>query len=196
MHRFRSQFLATLAVTLLCVGLVADARTEAPDAGTPMTLYLEPERPSRTLRQLIEAPDQLPWQVFQQSLNLGYLDEPLWVKVDLRTVPDDVALLEIAYPNLDAIDAHYVRGTDVISSVETGDKMPFSERPWPHRNFIFPMDDEADTLYLRVQTSTSMQLPLQFRTTDDFSQSDQASLLRQGIFLGVLIIMALYNLFI
>ena len=109
---------------------------------------------------------------------------------------EQIAMLEIAYPNLDAIDAHYVRNNVVLSTVRTGDKSPFSERPWPHRNFIFPIDDEADTLYLRVQTTTSMQVPLQFWTANEFSQNDQASLLRQGIFLGVLIVMALYNLFI
>ena len=196
MHRFRSQFLATLAVTLLCAGLVADARTEPPGPSTVPTRYLEPERPSRTLQAILEGGTSLPWGQFEGSLNLGYLDEPVWISVDLRGMDEQIAMLEIAYPNLDAIDAHYVRNNVVLSTVRTGDKSPFSERPWPHRNFIFPIDDEADTLYLRVQTTTSMQVPLQFWTANAFSQNDQASLLRQGIFLGVLIVMALYNLFI
>ena len=105
-------------------------------------------------------------------------------------------MLEVAYPNLDAVDAFYVRDGQVLSQVETGDRSLFSERAWPHRNFIFPLDSEAEFIYLRVQTSTSMQVPLLFWDADQFSRHDQGALLRQGIFLGVLIVMALYNLFI
>ena len=37
-------------------------------------------------------------------------------------------MLEIAYPNLDAIDAFYVRDGEVLSQVETGDRSLFAER--------------------------------------------------------------------
>ena len=188
---------AGLALLLLCVYAATSLATSASVSEHATTFsYLAPERPSLTLEQILTRAETLPWQSFASSLNLGYVDEPIWIKVNLRDSAADATMLEISYPNLDAIDAHYVQNGNVVTTVRTGDKSSFHERPWPHRNFIFPVDEESDTLYFRIQTSTSMQVPLHFWTADAFSRHDQASLVRQGIFLGVLVVMALYNLFI
>ena len=182
------------AVAAVCGG--GHAYAQESTYTLPITRYLEPERPTRTLESVTATSSVLPWKEFDRSLNLGYLDEPVWIRIDLAGSSEDLTMLEVAYPNLDAIDAFYVRDGEVLSQVETGDRSLFAERAWPHRNFIFPLDSEAEFIYLRVQTSTSMQVPLLFWDADQFSRHDQGALLRQGIFLGVLIVMALYNLFI
>ena len=91
---------------------------------------------------------RLALEEFDRSLNLGYLDEPVWIRIDLAGSSEELTMLEVAYPNLDAIDAFYVRDGEVISQVETGDRSLFAERAWPHRNFIFPLDSEAEFIYL------------------------------------------------
>ena len=130
----------------------------------------------------------MPWKEFDRSLNLGYLDEPVWIRIDLAGSSEELTMLEVAYPNLDAIDAYYVRNGQVLSQVETGDRSLFAERAWPHRNFIFPLDSEAEFIYLRVQTRPRCRS--RSRDADQFSRHDQGALLRH-IFLGVLIVMAL-----
>ena len=191
----RRRWIVTILACIVCMGGAAFGAPKSVEGVT--TEYLNPDRPGHTIESLLQAADSTPWIPFDGSLNLGYQDEPVWVRIDLGSARTDIALLEVAYPNLDVVDLYYVRGTEVLSTIRTGDRSPFEQRPWPHRHFIFPIaDQEFDRLYLRVQTSTSVQIPIAFVTPTEFSERDQASLVRQGLFLGVLLVMALYNLFI
>ena len=80
-----------------------------------------------------------------------------------------------------------------------GDKQPFYQRPIYHRNFLVPLslsrDDEL-SIYLRVDTTSSMQVPLTLWDQDAFYVAEQARSLFEGIYYGIVLVMILYNLFV
>jgi diguanylate cyclase len=73
-----------------------------------------------------------------------------------------------------------------------------SERPTQHHNLIFSIDipaGERHDLYFKVTTDGSLQFPVSLWDPGLFYQADQTRLLGFGMLFGVLVVMALYNLF-
>ncbi len=114
-------------------------------------------------------------------------------------------LLEIAHPLLDYVTLYFPQRStrpDAVSGylvLHGGDALPFDSREILHRNFVFELPTEPDVAavcYLRVQTQSSMLLPLTVWEREAFRQQDQNALLALGIYYGVLLVMLLYNFFL
>lgn len=136
----------------------------------------------------------------------GISSDVLWLEftvLDLSNGED--WLLEIGYPHLDQI-AFYtpLRSTGQEEAagyrvLHAGDALPFDAREIPHRNFVFALHTEkgvATTFYLRIQTQSSMLLPLTVWEREEFRRQDQGALLLFGIYYGVLLVMLFYNFFL
>lgn len=139
------------------------------------------------------------WQNFRadQVFNRGFSDGSFWLKVEVAPEPVN-RVLEIGYPLLDEVAVHWVRNGELIESHETGDTLPFSSRPIYHRNFVFlvPSNTEPVTAYIRVATRGAVQIPVEVTPSAKFLADEQLSYGWQTVFLGIIIAMALYNLFL
>ncbi|SNC61474.1 7TMR-DISM extracellular 2 [Marinobacter sp. es.048] len=139
------------------------------------------------------------WQTSGSSevFNRGFSDGSFWLKVE---IPPDPAnrVMEIGYPLLDEVSVHWVLNGELIQIHHTGDTMPFSSRPIHHRNFVFlvPSNTEPVTAFVRVKTLGSVQIPLEVIPSAEFLASEQLSYGWQTMFLGIIVAMALYNLFL
>ena len=148
---------------------------------------------------------QLPEREWQSngkdSVSLGYGDEVYWFRVNVRNPGAATAplFLEIGYPVLDHIEVYLLEDGELVKRQLLGDKQPFYQRPIYHRNFLVPLslsrDDEL-SIYLRVDTTSSMQVPLTLWDQDAFYVAEQARSLFEGIYYGIVLVMILYNLFV
>lgn len=169
--------------------------------GLPLTEQIEYlEDPAGDL-SLSEALHSDAWKAGRASF--GYTDSVYWFKLHLTnsSLHNQRRLLEIAYPVLDEIEVQVFNKTTMklASSYILGDKHPFAERPLPHRNFIIPFDLEPGSEQLwvfKVQTSSSMQVPMWLWDERTFFVEDQNSLMGLGLYYGIMLIMVLYNLFV
>ncbi|OZG72796.1 hypothetical protein BTA51_14850 [Hahella sp. CCB-MM4] len=133
--------------------------------------------------------------------SFGYSDATFWLSLDLKNTQtrDTEWLLELRYPVLDYVDVYITEGFHLFQRYSTGDNLSFYSRPFPHRNFIFPIQLQSGQslkIYLRVQSKTSMQFPLKLYSPSAFqNQNDKANIL-QGLYYGIMMITALYNLFL
>lgn len=137
----------------------------------------------------------------QESVSLGYGDDVYWFRFRVNSqLGDPVALfLEIGYPVLDHIEVYLVHDGEVRDSHILGDKQPFYDRLIYHRHFIVPfsLPSEGDlTFYLRVDTSSSMQVPLTVWDQDAFYVAEQSRSMFEGVYYGIVLVMILYNLFV
>ncbi len=108
-------------------------------------------------------------------------------------------LLEIGYSVLDYIEVYLVRGTELIEHYRLGDKLDFSERLIQNRHFLIPLAFEAEVsldVYLRIKTTSSVQLPLTLWEPDEFYQVDQERMMFHGVYFGIALVMIIYNLFV
>lgn len=142
------------------------------------------------------------WQsVDARTPNFGYTDSAYWARVTLPPLDRERTrlLAVIGYAVLDHVDAYLIRNGRTISEHELGDRMLYEARPIDHPDFIFPVElsKTAETeLYLRVETSSSMQIPLTLWEPDALleHQFEQSTIF--ALFYGAMLVMALYNLLV
>ncbi|MDP3465192.1 MAG: 7TM diverse intracellular signaling domain-containing protein, partial [Sulfuricurvum sp.] len=71
-----------------------------------------------------------------------------------------------------------------------------ADREYPLRNFVTELSlaqHPKSTLLIRIQTQSSMQVPLQITTTSDLLSSIETGSLRIGLYYGIFLIIFLYN---
>ena len=139
------------------------------------------------------------WQTSGSSevFNRGFSDGSFWLKVEIPPEPAN-RVMEIGYPLLDEVSVYWVLNGELIQTHHTGDTLPFSSRPIHHRNFVFlvPSNTEPVTAFVRVKTLGSVQIPLEVIPSAEFLANEQLSYGWQTMFLGIIVAMALYNLFL
>ncbi|MDB4985335.1 MAG: putative two-component sensor [Myxococcaceae bacterium] len=138
--------------------------------------------------------------------SFGLNKNALWLRMQVQNPEQAVQpwLLEIAYPHLDSIELYIPDGTSDGQTVyrlrKTGDSRVFAERDVQYRNFVFKLEEPARstprTYYVRIQTGGSLSVPLLAWTYDAFLQHQNTDLPLLWMFYGVILVMAVYNLFI
>jgi hypothetical protein len=122
---------------------------------------------------------------------------PAWFALRLNTTQNLSRLLEISYPALNSLNIYLFNEEGLVQVAHTGNGLPFNDRPIEHRNFLTPLDFEANTPYLlliRVQTGGALQLPVTLWEASAFHVADQNHFGVIMLFTGIMIAMAIYNL--
>jgi signal transduction histidine kinase len=137
------------------------------------------------------------------TFSAGHSDSAFWLKVDLLYLPKDVAahrewLVELAYPPMDYVDFYLpdASGTPHLAW-QTGDMLPFSSRQIKQNNYLFEVGFEpgqSKTVYLRVKSSSSIQVPLSLWSGRAYLEEQPAQVYVLGALYGVLLVMLVYNL--
>jgi len=180
----------------------------------PWLAVAAPPAEAMTLRQLedpscalvvaeVLARGATDWQrVPDLSPNAGYSDSAWWYDLQLPPTAEAERLLEIAFPVLDLIELWVFDGEQrVLVHHRMGDKLPFAMRPVVHRHFVVPLVRTPDgrdpvRVLVRVRTTSSVQFPVQLWRPADFHDHEQLALVLQGIYLGVMLGLLVYNLFL
>lgn len=131
----------------------------------------------------------------------GFSNGSFWAYFDVENVNDSEKewLLEFSDSSADRIQLYVVKNGRAIRRYDVGTDRPFSNRPIRHRNFVFPLQFQADEkarIYLQVQSENSVKFPLTLWTERQLLESDQLYLLAQGFYYGAMMVMAIYNLFV
>lgn len=138
-----------------------------------------------------------------KTLNAGYSRSAFWLKVELRYLPRDPTvrrdwLLELAFPALDHVDLYLSdeTGQPRLAS-STGDMLPLSSRQFKQNSYLFELSllpEQSKTLYLRVATLGSIQVPLSLWSSRAYLEDQPPRLYFLGLLYGVLLVMLIYNL--
>lgn len=138
-------------------------------------------------------------------LNAGYSKSAFWIRLDLRYTPQQADttrnwLLELAYPPMDHVELYQADADGYFFRAQvTGDTLPYSHRVIRQNNFVFDLPfapQQAQTLYLRVQSEGSVQVPLTLWSSNAYLEAQPERLYVLGMIYGVLLGMLVYNLFI
>ncbi|MEO8673253.1 MAG: 7TM diverse intracellular signaling domain-containing protein [Tahibacter sp.] len=133
------------------------------------------------------------------TANFGFSREALWFAVSVENRDQPIAdwLLTIEQPRLDRIDIWVRRGADPPQQLILGDSLPFAARSVPHRfpnvALSLPPGDRAELL-LRVESTSSIQLPLRLYTVASLFRASHDAQAGIGLYYGLLLALALYNL--
>lgn len=133
------------------------------------------------------------------NATFGFVDGAYWFHVRLINHDAQVhrRILAVNYALLDEIDV-YLRGADgAISHFSSGDSHVFAQRALRSRmpNFLIDLDDnEQADLLVRVQSQSSMQVPLVLYSQKAFFERSRDGYLEIGLYYGILLALFLYNL--
>ena len=166
----------------------------------PAMGYLEDPSGRLTPERVGALPDQRFTQIQGEHANLGKNDSVWWFKVrlDNRLAHELAGYLEINYPLLDHLQLFLIGPDGRRSEQASGDSQAFSQRPVPVRNFWFPttLPPGPSTLLLRVESTSTLFVPLFFSTYGASAAAQENLMGFNGAFYGVLFAMFCYNLFL
>ena len=133
-------------------------------------------------------------------INLGFSDAVIWIRFALenRSAVASERLFSVGYPLLDKVDIEVVQ-SGTRSQFAFGDLKPFAEREFYHRNFIIPVvfqPGERVEFRMRVHSESSLRIPLTVWEPDAFYKHDGFEMLLNGLYYGLMLVMALYNAFV
>jgi diguanylate cyclase (GGDEF)-like protein len=133
-----------------------------------------------------------------RDLNYGITTAAVWFRVQLRSDSDvpAVRLLEVAHPSLDKVE-FFSRRAGGLVHLQSGFMTPFDQRPYVHRNLVFPLAMEpgvTHTVFLRVTSRGSLTVPVSLWTPQALHASDQQSYSLLAFYFGMIFALAAYNL--
>ena len=140
-------------------------------------------------------------QCKSKFLNLGFTDAICWIQFDIIYTGSHMKewLLEIAYPHLDYIELYIINKSGKFQFKRAGVHLPFDQREINYKNFVFHIQlhpNEKVRLYLKVDTEDAVQLPIIIWDSIEFAQHVMQTEFFLGIFLGSLVLLILYNIFL
>lgn len=140
------------------------------------------------------------WKVYEGDIPaFGFSRSAFWFRISLAATLAQKRLLEIDQPLMDELSLYQFAGGYLLQQIHTGDTLPYVERPLLHRGFVIPLmipASELTTLYLRVRTSGSLQLPMTLWNPDAYHDHEEGVMSVYGIYFGIVLSMLLYNLFL
>ena len=165
--------------------------------------YLEDISGEYSLTDVVEL-DQSNFELLtEESLNKGFTHSTYWLKFSLLDSTTDKQIqswkLETTYPLLDHLDIYILDEMKKVEHIALGDTFPYNQRPINHRNFIISVplyDNEKKDIYVRVNTSSSMQVPIFIWHPDYFFEAHSTEQYGLGLYYGMMLVMFFYNFFL
>ena len=194
-------FLALLALLGGC-GHPDDEKGKAIPEQPILSSWVEPAGQPVDIKY-VAALEAQQWEHGSKARNHGYTARTVWFRVDLTMPPGRTEggwVLEFGDPLLNFIDVYLPEretGGNDWQVIRMGDKLPFASRPLPSRNFAVPLDwspESCGTIYVRVQSGTSIHLPSRLLSYEELLDNDEQALVVDALYIGVMTGLLLYNL--
>lgn len=163
--------------------------------------YFEDQKGLLTIKDISSEKYEREW--VKSNLEIpafGFQNSAYWVKFKVKKAPSLINktwYLQLDFPNMDSIDLYIHDPIGNVTTKKAGDTYPFHQREINHTSFVFPFvaDMEGDYIfYMRFQNKGSMTLPLTIWQIGRFLEYTKNEHMAAGLFYGLLIIMAFYNL--
>jgi hypothetical protein len=137
---------------------------------------------------------------FGKNFHIEDLNSIYWLKfsIKIKNPYTDKWVLENQDQHIDHFDLFMEDHGKIIPIKSAGYTLPFEIREYQHKNFVFdlPLNSIPRTFYARVKSSHHNAILLKVRSNRNFSYYALNEYYLLGIFYGILIIMAVYNLLI
>lgn len=162
---------------------------------------LEDKESVLDIHQILTEENQKRFVVSEGGIpNYGFSKSVFWF--EFRVKNEDAKntdwFLEVGYPLLDYVTLYQTDTAGHWIASQSGDQISFDQRKYRYRNIIFRLSlspGKDYVFYIRVHGESSIQLPLKLCTETVFLSKTLKEQFIYGGFYGILVLMALYNLF-
>ena len=133
--------------------------------------------------------------------NFGFTPSVYWVRFQIENsrMSQKKWLLEFSFPPMEQIELYFANENGTWSVKKAGKLYPFEQRDFAHPHYIFPLmipENQSYLIYMRFDTLRAMQLPLTLWEPSAFAEKRNQEIWEIGAYIGIMVVMAFYNLFI
>ncbi|MBS1536609.1 MAG: hypothetical protein JST20_02525 [Bacteroidetes bacterium] len=133
--------------------------------------------------------------------NFGFTKLAYWIRFTVKntTKSNRAWTIEGGSGTTDSIEMYLPDGHGQFLVHEAGDWVPFTKREIEDRRIVFPLDlpkDSVMTVYIRVAGEGPKVLMMIIRSVENLHQQNIMEWMYSGIFIGVMLFAALYNIII
>lgn len=198
----RGIYIATILLTLISCGVFSQPLSLTQDGRIEVNgkMFYWRDNTKAMSFQKVQALHFLPLNS-KTSPNFGFdRSTVFWFKFDVtnQSTQEDW-LLEVQYAPLDKLDLYIQSDSDTLVHKTSGDIFPISKHEVRHPQPIFSfsiLPNKTKTIYLRVETISSVQLPIVLWQHDQFFKVNSHIQIFNGLFYGAMLVMVLYQLFL
>src|SRR2546428_1705722 len=159
---------------------------------------LEDKQGQLNIDKIVSRNDFIPSH--QAIPNLGISSSTWWVKFTVNNQTDqNNIILELEYPTTDQVELYTPTALGKFEMTSNGGFKPYQDRKYDHQNFLFDLNvkpGQSQTFFLKLRASEQLQLPMYLGNYKNIAEVLYAKDLIFGIYIGIILVMALYNLFI
>ena len=159
-------------------------------------LALPPERSS--IRTACASPDFATADM--DVPNLGLSDQAHWIRflVDLDKV-EAAPVVYVPYNELDVVNAYWVSSSDTMLLAHFGQAVPAAERIGPFDEYAFRIPLRKGVkgeVYMELYSTKQIQVPVFLLSEDGLNSIRKERNLMSGGYMGIMLVLILYNVFI
>ena len=172
---------------------------------TPEIEFLEDINRDINVKEAMELAQNDKFGAVAANFNLGFKDSRIWVHFplivkSLETLPHFKILLEFNYPAIDRLVIYRSSGeSKPVLIAKLGDHIEFSQRGIASSSLLVADTVKTNKNYdywLLLDTTSSVQLHPSIWSYEHYIEKDKHSNLAYGAFFGILLVMAIYNIFL
>jgi len=137
------------------------------------------------------------------TVNLSYQNEQLWLQIPLRSIDERNSLKNIMVrnPHVNYLQAWIFHGNRLIKAFNaTGDHEPFETRTLRYADFVFPVPvenrDSLTFVFLIDKRNEQLNIPIHFVTENGFASYNRRKNLLAGLITGMGSFLFLFSFFL
>lgn len=134
-----------------------------------------------------------------EALSYGFTRSAYWLRLDVRNSSDQPLqrMLEISNARLGEVTVYRPDSAGVYTAHHTGSAQPFATRAYASRYFVFPLElapHAQAAVYIHIASNGSKLIPVRLWEPQAYHAYERQDYLMQGIYFGIAVAMALFNL--
>jgi two-component system NtrC family sensor kinase len=133
-------------------------------------------------------------------LNFGISKNAHWIKVQVKNKSSKKNLIfSLNQPIIDEVWFYKLEKDSSFSEISYGEYLPFSNRYYQSTDYLFDITLEPgakQVYYLKVKSKENCQIPIYVSTIRNVYNFSLYKSLASGIYIGIMVVMIFYNLFI
>jgi len=134
------------------------------------------------------------------TINLGISNSTFWLQFSVSNNTNTNALvLVLEQPMIDEAEVFIQNSNGTFDRVLISKNTSFFNRLYPYVDYIFNLNiaqHESKTVYVKVKSAAQMVVPMEVSTVENAVSMSERKELLFGLYAGIILVMALYNLFV
>jgi signal transduction histidine kinase len=132
--------------------------------------------------------------------NLGITNHAYWVRFTVENPKAANLNVQVEYAMIDSISFYQMMGDSILNVNHTGGHYPFHTRQLnEHQTYVYTFEGDqqgSHTFYIRVKSGAQLMLPIYVSARNQLLDGLLRMDLLFGMYLGVILVMVLYNVFV